>query len=117
MKYKSTVTALGEMVNEFLDEDFVIIFNDNAPSAMAEVSVLHTIEEMTGTIEIGDQITIGKNIFYVTAVGEEANKTFLELGHCTLRFTGKDRVQLEGEVELKGSGTPQIEIGNLIKIS
>ena len=117
MKYKSKVTALGEMVAEFLADNLVIIFNDNAPSQMAECSVLHTIEKMNGIIEIGDQITIGKNVFSVTAVGEEANKTFLELGHCTLRFTGNDCVQLGGEVELKGNGTPEIEIGDVITIS
>lgn len=117
MKYKSKVMALGEMVAEFLKEDFVIIFNDNAPSAMAEISVLHTIEKMNGVILAGDQVTIGEENFLVTAVGDEANKTFSELGHCTLRFTGNDKVQLPGEVELKGKRTPQIKIGDVIEIS
>jgi len=117
LKYKSTVTFLGEMVSDFLAEDFVIIFNDNAPSAMAEISVLHTIEEMNGLIEIGDQIRIGENIFFATAVGSDANRTFSELGHCTLKFTGNTEVQLEGQVELKGNGTPKIEIGDVIEIS
>lgn len=117
MKYKSTVTFLGEMVADFLKEDFVIIFNNNAPSGMAEISVLHTIEEMNGLIEIGDQIILGENKFFVTAVGEEANKTFSELGHCTLKFTGNDQVELPGQVELKGNGTPEIKIGDVIEIS
>jgi PTS system glucitol/sorbitol-specific IIA component len=116
LKYKSIVTALGEMVSDFLEENFVIIFNDNAPSAMAEVSVLHTIEQINGFIEIGDQVKIGGDLFQVTAVGEEANKTFYELGHCTIKFTGNDQVQLPGEIELKGNGTPKIEIGDVIEI-
>lgn len=117
LKYKSTVTDLGEMVSEFLEENFVIVFNNNAPSAMAEVSVLHTIEQMSGIIEIGDQVKIGGNLFQVTALGEEANKTFSELGHCTFKFTGNDQVQLPGEIELKGNGTPKIDVGDVIEIS
>lgn len=116
MKYKSTVTALGEMVPSFLAENFVIIFNDNAPSAMAEISVLHTIEEMNDTIKVNDQFIIGDNKYTVTAVGDEANITFSQLGHCTLKFDGKDTVELPGQIELKGGKAPDIKVGDTIMI-
>ena len=44
MKYKATITGLGECALDFLDEccNFIIIFNEDAPPELADISVLHT---------------------------------------------------------------------------
>ena len=51
MKYDVTVTGLGDMALAFLDPAmemrFVILFNDDAPAELAELSILHTKGEMT----------------------------------------------------------------------
>ena len=39
---------------------------------------------MKGDIEVGDTIIIAEKAFEVTAVGDEAQKTFKELGHAIL---------------------------------
>lgn len=116
MKYKSTVTGLGEMVADFLKSGFVIIFNNNAPKEMAEISILHTIEKFDDKINVGDVFIISNKKYTVTAVGDEANKTFRELGHCTLKFSGNPDVELPGQVELKGEGVPDVKIGDVIEI-
>jgi PTS system glucitol/sorbitol-specific IIA component len=116
MKYKSTITSLGEMVPEFLKAGFVIIFNNNAPKEMAEVSILHTIEKFNGEIEIGDVFIIGNRKYIVSDVGYEANKTFKELGHCTLKFDGNCKAELPGQVILTGGDVPNVEIGDIIEI-
>ena len=34
MGYKSTVTEIGPMVQDFIGEKMIIVFNDNAPAAL-----------------------------------------------------------------------------------
>lgn len=47
MDYKSTVTTIGPLVEEMAEEgNFIIVFNENAPESLAEMSVLHTICDM-----------------------------------------------------------------------
>lgn len=116
MKYKSTITGIGEMALDFISEDFIIIFNDNAPAELAEISVLHSIEEPKGDLEVGDKLMICGKEFEITAVGEEAIKTFRELGHCTIKFTGSSQVELPGHIEVKGEGIPEIKVGDKIEI-
>lgn len=116
MKYSTTITKIGDMALDFLSADFIIIFNDNAPAELAEISVLHTIEAVEQDIKIGDTIIIGGKKYSVTAVGEEANKTFRTMGHCTLKFTGMPEAELPGHIELKGEGNPEIRIGDVIEI-
>lgn len=48
MKYQATITGLGSCALDFLDEccNFIIIFNEDAPSELADISVLHTKSEL-----------------------------------------------------------------------
>ena len=65
---------------------------------------------------MGDVVAIGDVSYIVTAVGEEANKTFSTMGHCTFKFTGKPEVELPGHIELSGEGLPEIKIGDMLEI-
>lgn len=116
MDYKSRITALGPMALDFLSESMIILFNDNAPKELAEISVLHTACEVEKDIKVGDVIIIGNKDYVVTAIGGEANKTFKSLGHCTLKFTGKEEAELPGHIELSGDGIPEIKIGSVLEI-
>lgn len=117
MNYKSKITIIGEIALDFLKQDMLIIFNNNAPAELAEISVLHTIEEVKEDICVGDIITISSKEYEVTAVGNEANKTFRQLGHCTFKFSGSLKAALPGHIELKGEGIPEINIGDYIEIN
>ena len=75
---------------------------DFVPAELAEISILHSIGEMKGDIEVGDTIIIAEKAFEVTAVGDEAQKTFKELGHATINFAGRDVPDLPGHIMLKG---------------
>lgn len=116
MRYSSTITGIGDMAMDFLSAGFIIIFNDNAPAELAELSVLHTIKAVEQDIRTGDTVIIGGKKYSVTAVGEEANKTFKTMGHCTLKFTGMTEAELPGHIELEGEGNPDIRIGDVIEI-
>lgn len=117
MRYQAKVTEIGEMALEFLEMDMLIIFNNNAPKELAEISVLHSIEEMEHEVEVGDTVQFGESTYIVTAVGGEANHTLKLLGHCSFKFTGKSEADLPGQIELKGSALPAITVGDEIIIS
>ena len=52
MDYKSTVITIGPLVEEMAAEgNFIIVFNENAPESLAEMSVLHTICDMDQEIK------------------------------------------------------------------
>ncbi len=116
MKYKVEIVKLGETSKELMEAGMVIIFNENAPAELAEISVLHTIAEIEGEVEVGDTIKISGIEYKVTAVGDEANKTLKQLGHCTFKFNGLDTVDLPGVINLEDKGIPEIKIGSCIEI-
>ena len=115
--YKSTITAMGHMAMDFLDQNMLILFNDNAPEELAEIAVLHRAAPLEGTIEEGDIVTLGPDQFVIRAVGDQVNHTFSTMGHCTLMFNGQKEASLPGAIELSGKGLPSIKIGERLEIS
>lgn len=116
MKYSVKVVKLGEMVEEFIGEKMLIIFNEDAPEELAEISVLHTKDELKEDVKVGDTIAIGNMEYEVIAVGSEANKTLKELGHCTLKFKDSHTPDLPGVINLKGEELKEIKEGDTISI-
>ena len=122
MKYHTMITGWGDVALDFLEDpeaNFIIIFNDDAPPELAEISVLHTKEQLLAIPAPGDTMIIGEKVFDITAVGEEAKSTLRDLGHCTLSFKGGSEperpgcIMLEGEQPLKKT---DIQIETLIEI-
>jgi PTS system glucitol/sorbitol-specific IIA component len=114
--YQSRITAIGDLVLDFIGDKILIVFNENAPADLGEISILHTIEEVTKDIEVGDKVIISNCEYTVMAVGEEANKTFKQMGHCTFKFTGQQEAELPGHIELLGDAMPDVKVGDLIII-
>lgn len=114
--YQSTITGIGALALDFLDENMLILFGQQAPSELAEISVLHSTLLSDQNIELGDFFCIGNEKYIVTAVGSEVNHTFQTMGHCTLSFKGRAEATMPGILELKGNRLPQITIGNYIQI-
>ncbi len=116
MTYKAIITKIGALALDFLSDRILVIFNENAPEDLAEISVLHTIEKVPRDIREGDVFIISNKEYPVTAVGDEANKTFKSMGHCTLKFTGSRKADLPGYIVLKGDEIPDIHIGDTIEV-
>lgn len=115
MKYEVIVTGLGDLVSEMLENNICILFNDNAPAELAEISILHTVAELKEAVKVGDKVTIGTLDYTVQDVGGEANHTLKTLGHCTLKF-GAEKADLPGEIALTGNPIAHVKPGDLIKI-
>jgi len=116
MDYKTKVTKLGEMVAEFADQGLLIVYNENAPAELAELSILHTIATFDQEVRVGDVVVLGDKDYVVTAVGSEVNHTLATMGHCTLCFNGADQAELPGHLELEGDGLPNVKPGDTFEI-
>ena len=119
MKYETTITKLGNDSLIFLndkDTNFIIIFNENAPPELADISILHTISDLKENLNIGDTIEIGKYKFKIEKIGTEAEHTLKTLGHCTLTFNKNSDNFLPGQILLSGDKLPEISIGDKIRI-
>ena len=121
-KYVSKITGWGNdalFLLEDKDSEFIIIFNDDAPPELADISVLHTKAELLMPPERVDVLLIGDKVFTITAVGDEALHTLKTLGHCTLCFKGKDEPDRPGCIMLQGDEPllkSDIRVGTSIEI-
>jgi PTS system glucitol/sorbitol-specific IIA component len=116
MKYNVKITGIGDIALDFLTEDMLIIFNDNAPPELKEISVLHEASDLIDEVKIGDLVEICGKEYFVSAIGDEANHTLKKMGHCSLKFDGAAAPQLPGTIHLKGESNPEITIGQYITI-
>lgn len=119
MKYHAVITGLGADAMVFFEqgENFIILFNDNAPPDLADISVLHSIEQWNGVPQVGDTVLFCDKVFTITAIGDEAEYTLRELGHCTLSFTGEDTPERPGFLVLGGDtiSPEDIKVGGTIE--
>ncbi|MCR4431413.1 MAG: PTS glucitol/sorbitol transporter subunit IIA [Tepidanaerobacteraceae bacterium] len=115
-KYEVTVTGVGELVKEFLGQKIIVLFNENAPLELQEISVLHTEGELLDDIKAGDRLSFGERVYTITAVGEVANKNMRRMGHTCLKFDGKTSPELPGDIHLSGEYPPEVNLGEKIII-
>lgn len=114
IKYESTVTAVGKLAREFLDNNnSVILLNEGTHPNLADMVVEHTVSELVAEIETGDKLKIGNTDFKVVKVGDIANKTLSEEGHCTLVINAEG--SMPGQIIVKGAMPPRLRIGDKIK--
>ena len=116
MEYKTTVTKLGDSYGEIFAEGMVVVFNENAPEELAELSAIHTPAKLPRDVKSGDEVVLGTRRYTVTAVGSEANYTLRKMGHCTFVFTGENKAELDGHIVLKGDGMPELKPGSVFEI-
>ena len=114
VKYESTITAVGKLAREFLDNNnSVILLNEGIHPNLADMVVEHTISELAADVEVGDKLKIGNTDFKVTKVGDIANRTLREEGHCTLVINAEGT--MPGQIIVKGVMPPRLRIGDEIK--
>lgn len=109
--YISQITKVGPLAAEMAEQQMLVLFGDDAPEAVAEIAVMHSGPAPERDIAPGDEMIVGEQLFTVTAVGSEANRTFRAMGHCTLVFTGAAEVALPGQIALGGGAAPAVRPG------
>ena len=114
VKYESTITAVGKLAHEFLDNNSsVILLNEGIHPNLADMVVEHTVSELAADIEVDDKLKIGNTDFKVIKVGNVANKTIREEGHCTIVVNADG--SMPGQIIVKGVMPPRLRIGDKIK--
>lgn len=116
MHYSTTITQIGEMVAEFIRQEIILVFDDNAPPELLELALGHTAAPFEIDVEAGDSVVLGDKEYVVTAVGSEVNETLRKMGHCTMYFDSAERAELPGHLVLSGNGMPEVRIGDKFEI-
>jgi PTS system glucitol/sorbitol-specific IIA component len=97
---RTRVTEIGPEVADLAEGGVVILFADGSPPELAEVSVLHKVEQ--GPSEnapgAGASIAIGPVSATVTAVGGTAWDKVQEMGHVVISFNGAGDAERPGEI-------------------
>jgi PTS system glucitol/sorbitol-specific IIA component len=104
IKYQAEVTEIGPLVTEFIDAGILVFFGEGAPP------------ELKSDLVPGDEIAIDVETFKILAVGEVANENFRNLGHLIIKFNGKTKVELPGDVCVEQKKVPDIRVGTILKI-
>lgn len=112
----SRVTKIGNMVSDFIEQEkTLILFHENAPEELHDMALLHRVTPLNGEIRVGDKFILGEAEYEVTSVGGKANQTLRDLGHCTLRFTGRTETDLPGEVALEEKSVREIHVDSPLR--
>ncbi|WP_109479231.1 PTS glucitol/sorbitol transporter subunit IIA [Paraburkholderia sp. C35] len=97
--YKTVISSIGEEVQSLLEGGVLILYSDGAPPELAEVSVLHRVEQASRDVpRIGSLLRIGEDSAVVTAVGPTAWNKVSELGHVVINFNGAQNAERPGEI-------------------
>ena len=114
VKYEVKVTAVGKDARDFLDNNSsVILLDDDKHQNLADMVVMHTVGELKADIEVGDKLKFGNTDFKVTKVGDVANNTIREAGHCTI-LVNKEGA-LPGQISVKGVMPPRLREEDTIR--
>ena len=113
MKYAVTITAVGSLARNFLENNnSVIILDEGIRPNLADMVVQHTEGQLTKDIKAGDTLTVGDLAFKVVRVGEIANQTIRTEGHCTLVFNTEGT--MPGQIIVQGPVLPRLKAGDMI---
>lgn len=116
-RYSTIVTAIGPLLEEFLAERIIVLFNEDAPEELWEFAVIHRPEGGFEEVRPGDSVRFGSHDpIRVTAIGEVANKNIEALGHAVFKCNGNEEAELPGDVCLEDVPLPQVEVGQTITI-
>lgn len=116
MIYENKVKAIGSQASAFSDTGILIIFGDNAPDEIKDYCYNVSVEPLNGEIEAGQSVYFDGEPYKITAVGDEAPKTLVGLGHCSFNFSGATEVELPGTIYLEAKPMPTLEVGSTIAI-
>jgi len=114
-KLNATIRELGSEWEMMKSENMVILFNENSPQELRDISVVHD-GEASEEVEAGDVMELGDKSYDILFVGGKANETLRELGHATFQFNGERDSDLPGTICLEKKEIPNLVIGQKVVI-
>jgi PTS system glucitol/sorbitol-specific IIA component len=116
VRYETTVTAVGDQVAPLLATGIVVLFREDSPAELHDISVLHRPTVQLGGPEPGDMIEIGEHRVEVLAVGGVVADNLLNLGHLDLKANDERVAKLPGDVCVPKGGLSMPAVGDTIRI-
>lgn len=116
--YSTKITSIGSQVAELENEKrMIVVFDNKVQEDLQDISVLHTPAKMPQEVKVGDYVAFGNRSYKVTAVGDEANITLQNFGHCAFVFSGNDKALLPHQINLDNKPPlPKLKVGDLFEI-
>jgi len=115
--YSTVITEIGQNAKEFLEEDMMVLFGDDAPEALRAYCFLIEQNVLKDEIKLGYELVIDDEKYEITAVGDVVNKNLKDLGHITINFNGETEADLAGTLYVENKRVNDIKVGSTIKIS
>ncbi len=114
--YESTVTAVGDQVQAFLDHGMLIFFADDSPAELHDMSVRHRVTVAEEGPRQGDTIVVGEHSMEVLAVGPVVGDNLLNLGHIDIKANGQTTAKLPGDANVAEQDLPLPAPGDAFRI-
>ncbi|PTF25478.1 PTS sorbitol transporter subunit IIA [Staphylococcus cohnii] len=115
--YKSKIVEIGELVSDFKEENLLVLFGKDAPSELADISILHEPDaEEKDILQVNKTIQIAGNKYQILKVGDEANSNFNDLGHVSIYFSDNNRDILPGAILVYPGNFPEFELNEEILV-
>lgn len=114
--YESTVTAVGSQVEAFLAHGILVLFGDQAPEELHDMSVLHRPSVSEDGPRPGDLVVLGDTELEILAVGDVVRDNLLNLGHMDIKADGNTEARLPGDVCVAEQDLPQVQPGDAFRI-
>lgn len=108
------ITHVGKYVENYLQEQKLILFADSISDEIAMYCAVHQGSELTAELLPGQIIKINQTVYQITAVGSLATENLKQLGHITLNFDAAVTAELPGMVHICGKSPQYIHIGDRI---
>lgn len=116
IKYTTMVNEVGPNAREFLEEDMMVTFGDNAPQELRPYCFLVEDSPLVAEIAVGDYLMLGEEAYLVTGVGDQVNKNLKDLGHITMNFKGVVDSSMAGTLYLEQKAPVEVNAGTRITI-
>lgn len=100
-KYAGNVLEIGPMVPEMLEAGVLVLFGEQAPAELREISIVHNGQQLAEPVVPGDVLVLGDLSCAITAVGGMANDNLAQLGHIVIKANGASESELPGEISVE----------------
>ena len=114
--YATEVVAVGGTAAELARGGVVILFGEQAPVELHDISVLHRPSTALAGPAPGDRVVLGSTVLPVLAVGDVVADNLLALGHLDLKADGRSTPAMPGDVCVPAGALPEVKVGQTIRL-
>jgi len=98
--FSTIITAVSPEARELVEGGVLILFAEGAPPELAEVSVLHRVQQKptADPPAVGARLNVAGIASRITAIGPYAWQKVDEMGHVVINYNGAHEAPRPGEI-------------------